>query len=80
MSEGLILFLSGQTVMIITALIGIYVRMNVRLAEIDIRVKVSEKRLADLETKEDKMNEKLDKILDEITDVKVELQNKENRK
>lgn len=79
MSEGWAIFLIGEAIIIFGGLLAIYVRVNVKLAELDLRMKVSEKRTADMESKEDKMNLKLDAINDKINMVLVELQNKANR-
>lgn len=80
MSEGWKIFLVGQAVTIIGMIIAIYVAMKVKLAELDLRMKVSENRLRDVEITDHKMNGKLDKILEKVTNVQIELQNKENRK
>lgn len=79
MSEGWIIFLVGQAIIIVGGLIAIYVRVNVKMAELEIRMKVSENRIADIERTESKMNDKLDTIIDKINGVQVELQNKANR-
>lgn len=79
MSEGWAIFLISEAILIFGGLIAIYVRVNVKLAELDLRMKVSEKKTADIESKEDKMNVKLDTINEKINMVLVELQNKENR-
>lgn len=80
MSEGWMIFLVGQAIVMIAGLVAIYVRVNVKLAELDVRMKVSEKRLGDVEATDNKMNDKLDTIIEKISHVQVELQNKENRK
>jgi len=79
MSEGWIIFLITQAVAIFGGLIAIYVRVNVKMAELEIRMKVSEKRIEDIEQMESKMNDKLDTIIDKINAVRVDLQNKANR-
>ena len=80
MTQGWAIFLVGQAIFIVTGLIAIYVRVNVKLAELDLRMKVSENRLRDVEITEGKMNDKLDLILQKVNDIKVDMQNKENRK
>lgn len=80
MNQGLVIFLIGQAILIFGGLLTIYVRVNVKLAELDLRMKVSENRLKDVENTDHEMNEKLDKILEKINDVKIEMQNKENRR
>lgn len=80
MSEGWMIFLVGQAIVMIAGLVAIYVRVNVKLAELYVRMEVSEKRLGDVEATDNKMNDKLDTIIEKISHVQVELQNKENRK
>lgn len=80
LSERAIIFLISQGVITIGAFITIYVKMSMKLTELDIRMKVSENRLKDVEETDHEMNGKLDKILERVTNVQIELQNKENRK
>lgn len=79
MSENWIIFLISQAVVIIAGLVAIYVRVNVKMAELEIRMKVSENRIKDVEATEAGMNLKLDTIIEKINHVQVELQNKANR-
>lgn len=80
MTQGWAIFLVGQAIFIVSGIIAIYVRVNVKLAELDLRMKVSENRLRDVEITEGKMNDKLDLIIQKVNDIKVDMQNKENRK
>lgn len=80
MTEGWSIFLIGQAIIIFGGLIAIYVRVNIKLTELDVRMRVSEKRLSDVEATDNKMNDKLDTIIEKISRVQVDLQNKENRK
>lgn len=80
MTEGWMIFLVGQAILMVGGLVAIYVRVNVKLTELDVRMKVSEKRLQDVEVTDNKMNDKLDTIIQKISNVQIELQNKENRK
>lgn len=80
MAQGWAIFLIGQAVVIFSGLIAIYVRVNVKLAELELRMKVTENRIKDVEETDSEMNRKLDKILDKVTLVQIDLQNKENRK
>ena len=80
MSEAWKIFLVSEAIIIFGGLIAIYVRVNVKLTELELRMKVSENRLKDVEDTDNAMNGKLDKILEKINDVKIELQHKENRK
>jgi len=79
MSEGWSIFLIGEAIIIFGGLIAIYVRVNVKLAELDLRMKVSENRLKDVEETDNEMNKKLDRILEKVTSVQIDLQNKQNR-
>lgn len=79
MTQGLMIFLIGQAIIIFSGLLAIYVRVNVKLAELDLRMKVTENRLIDVEETDQEMNRKLDRILEKVNDIKVELQNKANR-
>lgn len=56
----------------IGGLIGIYVRMELKMKELDVRVK-------NLEKTDMLMNAKLDEIIKSINEVKIELVNKQNR-
>ena len=52
--------------------IQFYTRVNVQLKELDLRLKIVEKQ-------DDTIMQKLDTVLEEIGDLKIELQNKQNR-
>ena len=80
MSEAWKIFLVSEAIIIFGGFIVIYIRVNVKLTELELRLKVSENRLNDVEDTDNAMNGKLDKILEKINDVKIELQHKENRK
>jgi len=56
----------------IGVLIGIYMRMELKLKELDVRVQA-------LEQTDKAMNAKLDRIMDAIQDVKLELRDKADR-
>ena len=56
----------------IGVLIGIYIRMELKLKELDVRVQA-------LEQTDKAMNAKLDRIMDAIQDVKLELRDKQDR-
>lgn len=79
MSEGWAIFLISEAIVIFGGLLAIYVKVKVSIAELEIRMKVSEARLKDVEDTDHEMNRKLDKILDKVTTVQIELQNKANR-
>jgi len=68
MNQDLILWGIG----FIMTLIGIYVRMEMKLKELDIRVK-------SLENTDRAMMVKLDKIIEAIAEIKLELKDKADR-
>ena len=68
MNQDVILWLGG----FVMTLIGIYVRMEMKLKELDIRVK-------SLENTDREMMVKLDKIIEAIAEIKLELKDKADR-
>ena len=66
------LFIIGQAIVIIVGLIGIYVKISLKLKELEIRVSMVEKQ-------DDKLSKKLDHILDQINKLAIALQNKQDR-
>jgi hypothetical protein len=68
MNQELILWGAG----FVMSVIGIYVRMEMKLKELDIRVR-------SLENTDREMMKKLDKIIDAIAEMKLELKDKMDR-
>lgn len=68
MNQELIIWGAG----FVMSVIGIYVRMEMKLKELDIRVK-------SLETTDREMMKKLDRIIDAIGEMKLELKDKMDR-
>lgn len=66
------LFIIGQAIVIVIGLIGIYVKISLKLKELEIRVSMVEKQ-------DDKLSKKLDHILDQINKLAIALQNKQDR-
>jgi uncharacterized protein YoxC len=66
------LFIIGQAIVIIAGLIGIYVKISLKLKELEIRVSMVEKQ-------DDNLSKKLDNILDQINKLAIALQNKQDR-
>jgi uncharacterized protein YoxC len=66
------LFIIGQAVIIIAGLIGIYVKISLKLKELEIRVSMVEKQ-------DDQIYKKLDHILDQINKMAIAMQNKQDR-
>jgi chaperonin cofactor prefoldin len=66
------LFLAGQAFIFISAIIGVYVRVMVKLKELELRVKM-------VENQDSQISKKLDEISRQITDLRVDMQNKQDR-
>ncbi len=67
-----ILFIAGQAIIIIGGLIGIYVKVSLKLKELEIRVNVVEKQ-------DDQISRKLDLITQQLNQLSIQLQNKQDR-
>ena len=72
MTASLIVFLIGQALTILIGLISIYVKVSLKLKELEVRVNMVEKQ-------DDIIAKKLDNILKTINDLAIEMQNKQNR-
>jgi uncharacterized protein YoxC len=72
MTISLIVFLVGQALTIIIGLFSIYVKVSLKLKELEVRVAMVEKQ-------DDIIAKKLDNILETINKLAIELQNKQNR-
>lgn len=66
------LFIIGQAVVIVIGLIGIYVKISLKLKELEIRVSMVEKQ-------DDTLSKKLDHISDQINKLAIAMQNKQDR-
>jgi uncharacterized protein YoxC len=66
------LFIIGQAIVIVIGLIGIYVKISLKLKELEIRVSMVEKQ-------DDQIYKKLDHILDQINKLSIAMQNKQDR-
>jgi hypothetical protein len=66
------IFIAGQAIVIIGGLIGIYVKVSLKLKELEIRVNVVEKQ-------DDQISKKLDNIFNQLTQLTIQLQNKQDR-
>ena len=67
-----VLFIAGQAIVIIGGLIGIYVKVSLKLKELEIRVNVVEKQ-------DDQISRKLDTIANQLNALSIQLQNKQDR-
>jgi hypothetical protein len=72
MSEGLLIFLCTQGFLFLSGLVGIYVKMTTKLRELEIRVGA-------VERQDNVIIAKLDAIMEDVTEIKVEMVNKQNR-
>jgi uncharacterized protein YoxC len=72
MTQNIAVFMAGQAIMIIIGLISIYVKVSLKLKELEVRVSMVEKQ-------DDIIAKKLDHILDTINKLAIALQNKQDR-
>ena len=72
MNSSVLMFLAGQAIMITIGLIGIYVKVSLKLKELEVRVNMVEKQ-------DDIIAKKLDNILTTINKLAIALQNKQDR-
>ena len=72
MSQELLIFLGSQAIAIIYGWVKINTQMTIKLKELDIR-------LEHIEKKDEDVSQKLDSIFKKISEIQVELQNKQNR-
>lgn len=68
----IIIFLAGQAIAILVGLIGIYVKVSLKLKELEVRVNVVEKQ-------DDQISRKLDTIAAQLNNLSIQLQNKQDR-
>jgi hypothetical protein len=71
MSMEVVMWLVGLSITVIGSILGIYVRMETKMKELDIRVK-------GLERTDNAMNEKLDRMLEMINDIRVSIASRHN--
>lgn len=72
MTQNIAIFMAGQAIMIIIGLISIYVKVSLKLKELEVRVSMVEKQ-------DDIIAKKLDNILHTINKLAIALQNKQDR-
>ena len=72
MTQNIAIFMAGQAIMIIIGLISIYVKVSLKLKELEGRVSMVEKQ-------DDIIAKKLDNILDTINKLAIAMQNKQDR-
>jgi uncharacterized protein YoxC len=69
---SIVVFLAGQAIAIIVGLISIYVKVSLKLKELEVRVSMVEKN-------EDSIAKKLDNIIETINRLAISMQNKQDR-
>lgn len=72
MESNIAIFLGGQALMIIIGLISIYVKVSLKLKELEVRVNMVEKQ-------DDIITKKLDNIQHSLNKLFVALENKQDR-
>lgn len=68
----IVLFIIGHVVLIVTTWVAIYTKITAKLKELEVRVHV-------MERQEDRVLAKLDNIQKDISELKSEIQNKQDR-
>lgn len=72
MTQELLIFLVGQAVTILYGWVKLNTQMTIKLKELDIR-------LEHIEKKDQDVSQKLDSIFKKISEIQLELSNKQNR-
>jgi peptidoglycan hydrolase CwlO-like protein len=72
MTQELLIFLVGQAVTILYGWVKLNTQMTIKLKELDIR-------LEHIEKKDQDVSQKLDSIFNKISEIQLELSNKQNR-
>lgn len=72
MTQELLIFLGSQAIAIIYGWVKLNTQMTIKLKELDIR-------LEHIEKKDEDVSHKLDSIFKKISEIQVELTNKQNR-
>lgn len=72
MNSSIAVFLAGQAIAILVGLISIYVKVSLKLKELEVRVNMVEKQ-------DDIIAKKLDHILNTINSLAIAIQNKQDR-
>lgn len=72
MTQNLLIFLIGQAVAFAGVILKIYLDITIKINELDVRVKQAE-------SKDEVLFKKLDKISDQLTELSISLQNKQDK-
>ena len=70
--QSIVIFIAGQAIFILIGLISIYVKVSLKLKELEVRVSMVEKQ-------DDIIAKKLDQIQATLNALSIDLQNKQDR-
>jgi uncharacterized protein YoxC len=70
--QSVVIFIAGQAIFILIGLISIYVKVSLKLKELEVRVSMVEKQ-------DDIIAKKLDQIQATLNALSIDLQNKQDR-
>jgi len=70
--QSIVIFIAGQAIFILIGLISIYVKVSLKLKELEVRVSMVEKQ-------DDIIAKKLDQIQATLNTLSIDLQNKQDR-
>ena len=70
--QSIVIFIAGQAIFILIGLISIYVKVSLKLKELEVRVSMVEKQ-------DDIIAKKLDQIQETLNNLAIALQNKKDR-
>lgn len=70
--QSIVIFIAGQAIFILIGLISIYVKVSLKLKELEVRVSMVEKQ-------DDIIAKKLDQIQATLNTLAIDLQNKQDR-
>lgn len=70
--QSIVIFIAGQAIFILIGLVSIYVKVSLKLKELEVRVSMVEKQ-------DDIIAKKLDQIQATLNTLAIDLQNKQDR-
>jgi len=70
--QSIVIFIAGQAIFILIGLVSIYVKVSLKLKELEVRVSMVEKQ-------DDIIAKKLDQIQETLNNLAIALQNKKDR-
>lgn len=68
-----------QLVIVLASIAGIYSKIQVKLRELDMKMLLLETRINSVEKTDEKILDKLDEISEQINDLKIQLNNKQDK-